>query len=484
MRREMRKLALWCCVWCAAAGLYAQGGDPVVMRINGKDVHRSEFEYNFNKNNGDNVVDRKTVDEYVDLFVNYKLKVEAALDARYDTLSSFKREFRTYRDQQVRPYFVTPALEEQELKQYYDGMKASVGPDGLVHPAHILVRMPQKADDGEQAKAKARVDSIYNVLLQGADFATVARQCSEDKGTAARGGDLGRWITRGQTLKEFEDVAFSLKENEMSKPFESPLGYHIVLLKGRKQVEPYEELKGRLQQFLEARGLKDRIATMVIDSLSKSSDGQLTPEQVVDRKTEGLCAKDNDLKYLIQEYHDGLLLYEVSTREVWDKAARDTVGLETFFKKNKSKYKWGSPRYKGVVYHCKDKELVKRVRKLLKSVDEKEWVDTLRATFNRDSVKQIRAEKSLFKKGDNAFVDHLVFRVKQAPEPLKGYPYVAVYGKKLKKPKDWTDVRGEVVSDYQTKCEADFVRRLRERYKVEIYKEVLNTVNKHGGRSE
>ena len=79
----------------------------LIMKINGKDVPRSEFEYNFNKNNGENVVDKKTVDEYVDLFVNYKLKVEAALDARYDTLSSFKKEFRTYRDQQIRPYFVS-----------------------------------------------------------------------------------------------------------------------------------------------------------------------------------------------------------------------------------------------------------------------------------------------------------------------------------------------------------------------------------------
>ena len=484
MRTNMKRLALCCCAWCVAAGLYAQDGDPVVMRINGKDVSRSEFEYNFNKNNGDNVVDKKTVDEYVDLFVNYKLKVEAALDARYDTLTSFKREFRTYRDQQIRPYFTSPALEERELRLYYDRMKASIGPDGMVHVAHILIRVPQKAEAGVQAKAKARIDSVYQVLVQGADFAAVARQCSDDKGSAARGGDLGGWITRGQTLKEFEDVAFALKENELSKPFETPLGYHVVLLKGKKQVEPYEELKPQLQRFLESRGLKDRIATMVIDSLSKSSDGQLTPEQVVDRKTEELCAKDSDLKYLIQEYHDGLLLYEVSTREVWDKAARDTAGLEAYFKDHKSKYKWDSPRYKGVVYHCKDKDLVKQVRKLLKSVDEEEWVDTLRATFNRDSVKQIRAEKNLFRKGDNAFVDHLVFKVKQEPKPLKDYPYAAVHGKKLKKPKAWTDVRGEVVSDYQTECEADFVRRLRDRYKVEIYKEVLNTVNKHGDRSE
>ena len=75
MMETMRKFALWCCSLCLTGVLYAQGNDPVVMKINGKDVPRSEFEYNFNKNNGENVVDKKTVDEYVDLFVNYKWKL-------------------------------------------------------------------------------------------------------------------------------------------------------------------------------------------------------------------------------------------------------------------------------------------------------------------------------------------------------------------------------------------------------------------------
>lgn len=77
--------------------------DPTVMTINGKPVTRSEFEYSYNKNNSNGVIDKKTVKEYVDLFVNYKLKVLAALDAKVDTLTSFKKEFETYRDQQVRP---------------------------------------------------------------------------------------------------------------------------------------------------------------------------------------------------------------------------------------------------------------------------------------------------------------------------------------------------------------------------------------------
>src|SRR5574344_2976989 len=81
--------------------VFAQSVDPVIMTVNGKPLLRSEFEYSYNKNNTDGVIDRKSVDEYVDLFVNYKLKVAAALEARMDTLYAFKKEFAQYRDQQV-----------------------------------------------------------------------------------------------------------------------------------------------------------------------------------------------------------------------------------------------------------------------------------------------------------------------------------------------------------------------------------------------
>lgn len=453
--------------------------DPVVMRINNKDVTRSEFEYNFNKNNVEGVVDRKSLEEYVDLFVNYKLKVAAAEEARYDTLSSFQREFRTYRDQQIRPLLVTPAAEETEALAYYNQMKENIGPAGLVLPAHIFVRLPQKATSAVQQAAKARIDSIYTALQGGADFETLAKTCSEDKMSGARGGVLG-WIGPKQTLKEFEDVAYSLQKGEMSAPFLSTVGYHIVLMKDRKQVEPFEEIKPQILAFLEQRGLKDRIATQVVDSMAQASQGLLTAEQIMDREAERLAARDADLKNLIQEYHDGLLLYEISSKEVWNKAAQDEAGLERYFKKNKSKYKWDAPRYSGIVYFCRQKSDVAKVKAALKKVPEEQWVEKLRATFNSDSVQQVKVERRLFKKGDNAFVDHLAFKSGDAPKAQKSFPYAGVCGKMLKKgPKKWTDVRSEVVSDYQNQMDEEFVKALRERYKIEIFKEVLNTVNKH-----
>ena len=110
--------------------------DPVIMVVNNEPVTRSEFEYSYNKNNSEGVIDKKTVEEYVDLFINYKLKVFAALDAKYDTLSSFKAEFAQYRDQQLLPAMVTDADMEREARRIYDETVERIGPDGLIQTAY------------------------------------------------------------------------------------------------------------------------------------------------------------------------------------------------------------------------------------------------------------------------------------------------------------------------------------------------------------
>ena len=118
------------------------------MTINGQPVSRSEFEYSYNKNNADGVIDKKSVDEYVDLFINYKLKVQAALDAHLDTLSSFKKEFLSYRNQQVRPTFITDAdVEAEGHKLYREAQQQVEANGGMWNCAHILIGLYQNADN-------------------------------------------------------------------------------------------------------------------------------------------------------------------------------------------------------------------------------------------------------------------------------------------------------------------------------------------------
>ena len=112
------KIGLLCFALLMETSVLSQT-DPTLLTVNGQPISRSEFEYSYNKNNGDNVLDKKSVTEYLELFINYKLKVAAAKDARLDTLSSFKNEFAGYRDQQIRPTLITEADVEAEARRIY-----------------------------------------------------------------------------------------------------------------------------------------------------------------------------------------------------------------------------------------------------------------------------------------------------------------------------------------------------------------------------
>lgn len=464
---------------CCSSMALAQQTDPVVMTINGQPITRSEFEYSYNKNNAEGVIDKKTVDEYVDLFINYKLKVIAAQVAKMDTARSFKTEFATYRDQQIRPAMITDADVEQRAHEIYKETQQRVdGAGGLVKPAHILFGIRQTDGDNKKNQAKQRADSAYNALLKGADFAALARQLSDDRGSVEQGGELP-WIEKGQTLKEFEDMAFSLRKGELSKPFLSPAGYHIVLLKDKGNFFPYDSLRTSILRFIEQRGIREQIISQKIETLAKAAGPNVTADEVLAKKRDEMVAKDPNLKYLIQEYHDGLLLFEISSKEVWAKAQNDERGQADYFKKNKKKYKWEQPRFKGIAYYTKDKNDVKAVRKAVKHLSFDQWTEKLHSTFNNDSILRIKVEKGIFKAGDNSLVDRNVFGKKVPLKLEKDYPYAATYGKKLKAPKDYQDVKAQVVADYQDELEKQWVERLRRQYAVTVNRSVLATVNKH-----
>lgn len=477
----LKKILTSCALCLSVVAIFAQQtSDPVVMIVGGEPVTRSEFEYNFNKNNTDAVVDKKTVREYADLFAVYKMKVRAALDAKMDTIISFQKEFRHYRDLQIRPLLVSEVVVEQQCHDYYNGMLQALGGRDLLRPAHILMLVPQNADAKLQEEKRMRADSIYNALLQGADFSKLALELSDDVQTGREGGALP-WIGPGNTLKEFEDVAYGLQPGEMSKPFLSPVGYHIVKMLDRKQLEPFDTLHPQIHRFMERRGVHERLATDALDSIVKKYDGKYTADQILDMETERLCADNLELKYLVKEYHDGLLLYELCSTQIWEPAKVDTVGLENYFKANKKAYAWDNPHFSGMLFYCKNQADVKLVAKMLKKQkDDSKWISMVREQFNKDSV-MVRMDKRLFAKGENANVDAMAFKVKGVEvKPLDGFPYVGYVGKVLKKgPAKWTDVSASVVQDYQKAQEDKYVDELRKKYPVVIFEDKLSTVNNH-----
>ena len=350
----------------------------------------------------------------------------------------------------------------------------------MIRPSHILLLLKQNAPAKAAEIVKNRIDSIYNALKKGANFQELAKKYSDDKGSAVQGGLLP-WIVKGQTYKEFEDVAYSMKKGEMSKPFSSPAGYHIILMTDKGKFFSYDSLKNNIYRFIEQRGIREQIIDRNLDSIVKTLPEGATRETVLDERASDMSEKDSNLKYLIQEYHDGLLLYEISNRKIWEKAAKDEVGLENYFKRHKKSYAWDEPRFKGIAYHVKDAADVSAVKKSVKGKPFQEWASILRKTFNNDSTIRIRVEKGIFKKGDNAVVDKMVFHVDTAQiKQIKDYPIDAIFGKKLKKgPETYEDVKSKVISDYQDELEKVWIEALRKKYPVEVYQDILATVNKH-----
>lgn len=474
MRKIFSFLFLICCVLTAIA----QESDPVIMTVAGKPVLRSEFEYQYKKNNTDEVIDKMTAREYADLYAVYRMKTLAAEEAGLDTLKSFLEEFRKYRDMQIRPLLITDNDVEGECRQFYQNMLSSLGGKNLLLVSHIFQLLPQRADASVQAEKKARIDSLYAALKAGADFAELARTYSDDRGSAENGGQLP-WLGPGQTVKEFEDVVYSLKKGEISEPFLSTVGYHIATLLDERPLEPYDTLRPRILQYLESRGIRESLARQNLDSIVKTSGQGVTIEDILDRETERLCAQNAELRYLVNEYHDGLLVFEICSRNVWEPAKTDTASLETYFKNNKKNYSWDVPHYRGMAFYCKEKSLVKSVKKILKKTPESGWLKAIREAFNKETV-QVKMEKRLFVKGENPTIDNLVFKVKGAAKKQEGFPYVGVYGSVLKSgPEKWTDVSTQVVDDYQKQKMQEFEQELKLRYPVVINEEVVSTVTSH-----
>jgi peptidyl-prolyl cis-trans isomerase SurA len=194
---------------------------------------------------------------------------------------------------------------------------------------------------------------------------------------------------------------------------------------------------------------------------------------------EHLEAKYPELKNLVQEYHDGILLFEVSLREVWDKAAKDTTGLEAYFKAHKKEYKWAKPHWKGYVIQAKDKNSLKAAKAIIKSANPDSIQSYIAKRVNCDSVPYVKVQYGLWEEGKNAMVDKYGLKVKGATyTPNEAMPIIECVGKKLKAPASWDDEKGKVTTDYQDSLEAQWIKRLRGKYPVVINQDVWQRIKK------
>ena len=546
------------------------------------------------KNNQAGAIDPKTMDEYLDMFINFKLKVTEAEAQGIDTTEAFKKELKGYRAQATPKYL----QDEQAMDSLIEMSWRHMAKDRRA--AHIAIQCPMSADSAQQADALAKINEAYERVVLGKEvlkgkgkkaklvrqpveafdavarelstdpsvqetggelgwitpfryvypleeavyntelgkiskpfrtqygwhivlieeerdhkevkashimkmvpdpamdaekkalidsiakiitpenFAEIASRESEDRGSSMRGGELG-WFGKGQMVKPFEDATFALAEGQISAPIRSQYGWHLILKEGERGIQPLDSMRTQIQrQVLRDERSKEADKSFIRKTrIEYNLPADMTDAEVKAYADEHLEAKYPELKNLVQEYHDGILLFEVSLREVWDKAAKDTAGLEAYFKAHKKEYTWDAPRWKGYLIQAKDKNSAKAAQAIIKSANPDSIQSYIAKRVNCDTVTYVKVQHGLWEQGKNAAVDKFGFKDKKAEfTPNEELPLVVCLGKKLKAPETWSDEKGKVTTDYQDYLEAAWIKTLREKYPVVINQDVWNAIKK------
>ncbi|WP_303917579.1 peptidylprolyl isomerase [Draconibacterium sediminis] len=607
--------------------------DEVLLTIDQHEVSKDEFEFVYNKNNSNlySNADRKTPKEYLELFINFKLKVVEAENLKMDTSQAFINELAGYRKEIAAPYLTDIDFNEHQVEELYRRMQLEVnashillGVDenasaqqeqqvldkitnirkqiiagkpfedaameysedpsaetnkghlnyfsaftmvapfedaafntpvgevsepvrtdfgyhlikvhdtrpnkGELQVAHIMKNVGRNATPEEKAKAKTAIDSIYQLLLNGADFAALAKNESQDRRSAVRGGEMP-WFAAGRIVKEFSDPAFALKnDGDISEPVETPFGYHIIKRLSARPVPPFEEARTLIESQIKKDAARQASGKKVFveklkkeynfseNEAAKAKLAELTvagtsalPEETfftIDNKNFGaeeltafitqndiksgsyLSVYDNwvtdeitnledskleekypEFRYLMNEYHDGILLFNISQEKIWNYAAQDTAGLEEFYQKNKDKHLWGD-RFKGHIITCKNVLVREEAENLFGAGLN---ADEVLAHINTDGEELISIETGAWEEAQNPVVDYYVWNGKE-PEDFDSAT-TFVRGDKIKpEPKTLDDARGLFISDYQDYLEEQWIKELRNKYKVKVNKKLLNSI--------
>lgn len=203
-----------------AAALPAQ--PQVLLTVNKNTVTTDEFAYLFRKNHPKKEDHNEaSVQRYLDLLITFKAKVEEAKARGYDTTRSFRKEFTGYRSELMKPYTADRDQLDRLTRQAYERMTVEV------RASHLLVSLPANPSPDDTLKAYTKVLAYRDRVLQGEDFAALARNFSEDPSAKMNGGDLG-YFTVLQMVFPFEEAAYGLKTGELSMPVRTKFGYHLI----------------------------------------------------------------------------------------------------------------------------------------------------------------------------------------------------------------------------------------------------------------
>ena len=625
----------------------------MLLSVGDEQVNLEEYERIYRKNNNAASLNRQSPEEYLDLFINFKLKVKEAEALGMDTTARFRNELEGYRKQLARPYLVDEEAKEAMMQEAYEWSKYDIrashilirlpespSPDdtltaydkimeirnrvmsgeafdvvaratsedtrvhenggdlnyftvfstvypfekmayntpvgkvsmpfrtsygyhilrvvdkrparGSIKVAHIFIRTPEGTSEEKKKEAYERIQMISDSLQLGTDFSELAMRYSDDRNSARSGGEMA-WFGTGRMIPEFEDAAFALeKKGELSKPFKSFYGWHMVKLIDKKEIGSYEEMKPELQQkidrgernaartdsfisrlkseyqFSENREALQPLYQGVDSTLSlgtwqagsladldqvlfrigekgvtngafasyieqeqyhgKARDPRVwvdqlyksyTDEQVIAYEEARLPEKYPEFRYIYEEYHDGILLFDIMDQQVWSKAISDTTGLEAYHRANRKSYMWGE-RTDAFVVTCSEGVDITAVRNAYKKIRkgklDQEKLNAIHCP--NDTVPCITLTRHLVEKGENDMIDASagISGPGQIVDTDGTKSFVIIKGLRSPEPKKLDETRGQVTSDYQEYLEAEWLKTLKEKYPVEVNQDMLTQI--------
>jgi len=202
--------------------------DAVLLTIDNNKITKGEFVRIYKKNNSkETQIDNKSLNDYLELFINFKLKVLEAEKLGLDTSQSFKNELAGYRKQLAVPYLVDKDVDAQLLNEAYERKKIAI------RASHILIKLPENPTPMDTLTAYNKAFDLYKKAITGEDFGKLAQENSEDETTKNLKGDIS-YFSVLSTVYQFENAAYNLKVGEISKPTRTSFGYHIIKLTDRK----------------------------------------------------------------------------------------------------------------------------------------------------------------------------------------------------------------------------------------------------------
>ena len=238
-----------------AMPLHAEDADPLLAKVNGTEIHQSDLNAVEAEAGQIPPMSPEAKRDYLVQFMSDMILVSKAAEAKkLDAGPDFKRKLDFARDKLLMEALLQSvgkeALTDAAMHKVYDDAVKQLGGEKEVHARHILVRAAA-GDEKASAEAKAKIEAIIARLKKGEDFATVAKEVTEDPSGKANGGDLG-YFTKEQMVPEFSGVAFKLEKGQISDPVKTQFGWHVLKVEDKrdKPVPKFEEVKDQIESYV------------------------------------------------------------------------------------------------------------------------------------------------------------------------------------------------------------------------------------------